>query len=163
MKNKILNATIILGLIVIAVGIALLINDILDADSLGFRYLILAGLLIAFIGLNLRFRRPTDVEETIAAMRRSRKAVGRLQPNVEVRFVKLRATRNQLANAEVYLNDVIAKYDLYNLQTLAQKFDKVKNHYNLDDDFKSTFTSNEIKEDLRIIDQIIKELNLLKK
>ena len=163
MRNKILNGTIIVGLICIAVAIALLINEIFDASSLGFQYLILAGLLITFIGLNFRFRRPTDVEETTASLRRSRRMVARIQPNAEIRFVQLRTIRNQIAYAEVYVNDLVAKYDLYNLQTLAKKFDDVKNHYNLDDDFKSTFTSNEIKEDLRVIDQLIKEINLLKK
>ena len=163
MKNKILNTIIIIGLLGIAAGIALTINGIFDITSLAFRYTILASLLVLFISLNLRVRRPTDYQETIASLRRSRRIVAKIQPNKEIRFVQLRTTKNQLANTEVYLNDIIAKYDLYNLQTLATKFADVKNHYNLDDDFKSTFGSNDLNEDLRVIDQLIKELNLLKK
>ena len=163
MKNKILNIVIFIGILAIAAAIALALNGLLEPTSLAVQYTVLGGLLITFIGLNLRFRKRTDYEEAIVLMRRSRRAVGRIQPNKEVRFVQLRTIKNQLTNAKIYLNDTVAKYDLYNLQTLAEKLDDVKNHYNLDDDFKSTFSSNDLKEDLRIIDQIIKELEMLKK
>lgn len=158
MKNKLLNTLIIIGAACLAALAALVAADVVEFGTLWFDYAVLGSILLIFVSLNFKFRKYTDFDETISCVRRAKRAILKITPDKDVSYVKLLSVQNQLSNASIYLEDVTAKHDLYQLKSLLKELNGVRNHYKTDDELKIRLSQSVIKGDADVLDSILSSL-----
>ena len=84
--------------------------------------------------------------------------LNRIDVTKNVGLFKLRAARNQLSELEICFREVVYDHDLYALVPLLEQVTKAKDHYKDDDNFQASLTAETVQNDLRLLDEIEKEL-----
>lgn len=162
MKNKLLNIFTFVGICALIGLFILLAVNVVQFGTLWFDYAVLGSILIIFLCLNLKFRRYTDYDETISCIRRTKKAIAKIRPDTDINYVKLLSVQNQLANAEIYLDDITARHDLYQLNELSTQLKSLRSHYKSEKELKVRLNQSDLKSDIAVFDNILAELKLIK-
>lgn len=155
MKNKLLNLLCIIGVCAFATACLLVAVDLVSFGTLWLDYLFLGSLLIIFVCLNFKFHKSTEYDETLSCLRRAKKSLSSVKTDKELNYVKLLAVQNQLANASIYLSELTASFDLYELKQAVNDLENIRSHYRSDDDFRLTVKAETKAEDTAVLERII--------
>ncbi|NLL56502.1 MAG: hypothetical protein GX242_04735 [Clostridiales bacterium] len=162
MKKRFFNTLALIGLVAFSLLLALSLLDILKFNSLPIKYLLLLSLLLLFIGLSQAFNKFTDYTEGVACLRRASKTLNLIKSKDirKINYVRLLSIKNQLNNAEVYLKNVVDKFDLYELGADLAQINDIKHHYDIGNKHK---LSNEMMvKDLQEITKSLEKVSAIK-
>lgn len=160
MKQKILNVLIILGVLGLIATVTLIVCKIADFSALWVKYALLGSLLLIFAPLNFKFKRYTDVDETVFCLRRTRKAIIKLSSEKEITYVKRLSVHNQLTNSIIMTEELLAKHDFFTLRDDLATLNAIKERFSRNGE-KLVLTKQEIQDDTLAIDSLIAELRKL--
>ena len=155
MKKRFFNTLALIGLISFGMFLALCLLEILSFNSL-------LSLLILFIGLSNAFKKFTDYNEGIACLRRATKTLNLIKSRDinKINYVRLLSIKNQLNNAEIYIKNVVDKYDLYELRADVARIEEIEHHYELDNRWK--LTNDMILKDIEYITESMEKIKQIK-
>lgn len=161
MKNKILNILICISLGVLITLIVLLFYNIIDIYSIGIVYAFWGSLLVIFAGLNLKFKKYSDLEETIYCLRRTRRAIASIKTGKELSYVKRLAILNQITNSLLLMEDLISQHEYYPLKDNLTQLYAVKEQFSGDFTVKVCFDKAIISAELKVFDEVLSKLKEL--
>lgn len=162
MKKRFFNTLALIGLISFGMFLVLCLLEILSFNSLWVKYVLLLSLLILFIGLSNAFKKFTDYNEGIACLRRATKTLNLIKARDinKINYVRLLSIKNQLNNAEIYIKNVVDKYDLYELRVDVARIEEIEHHYELDNRWK--LTNDMILKDIEYITESMEKIKQIK-
>ena len=155
MKNNLLNLFCLIGICAFATACFLVAVDLVSFGTLWLDYLFLGSLLIIFVCLNFKFHKNTEYDETLSCLRRAKKSVASVKTGKDLNYVKLLAVQNQLANASIYLSELTASFELYELKQAVNELETIRSHYRSNDDFRLTVKAETKAEDVAALEKII--------
>lgn len=159
MKQKILNFLIILGVCGLIATVILIVCKIADFSALWVKYALLGSILFIFAPLNFKFKKYSDIDETIFCLRRTRKAILKLNSEKEIPYVKRLSVHNQLTNSIIMTEELHAKHDFFSLRDDLATLNAIKENFPISE--KVVLTKQEIQDYIFAIDSLIDELKKL--
>lgn len=160
MKQKILTFLILIGVCGLISTATLIICKIADFSALWVKYALLGSILFIFAPLNFKFKRYTDVDETIFCLRRTRKAILKLNSEKGLTYVKRLSIHNQLTNSIIMTEELHAKHDFFSLRDDLATLNAIKENFPTSGE-KVVLTKQEIQDYIFAIDSLIDELKKL--
>ncbi len=161
MKNKICALFIFAGVVVL-IGLGVLIGvDAVQFGTLWVKYAVLGCLLVIGICLNIRFKKYTNLDEARSCARRARRSVAKLKTKNEIRYVRRLTVVNQLTNAELLIEELIATRESYGLRDNLAALKEIKTSLKNDDDSNRSVLPETVASATQILDDILAELREL--
>ena len=162
MKNKILNLFIFAGAVVLIGLIIFIAISEVQFGTLWVKYSILGCLLVIFLCLNLKFKKYSDYDETVSCVKRARKSVAKINSDNGINYVKQLTITNQLTNAELLLDEFIARHESYFLKDNLASLREIKPSFKTADDTKLRLPKETVLSALQILDGILDEMRKMK-
>jgi hypothetical protein len=162
MKKQFFNTLAFIGLISFGLFLALCLLDLLSFNSLWVKYVLLISLLVLFIGLSNAFKKFTDYSEGISCLRRATKTLNLIKGRdiKKINYVRLLSIKNQLNNAEIYIKNVVDRFDLYELRSDVARIAEIEHHYELDN--RSNLTNEMMLKDIKDITESFEKIKFIK-
>ena len=158
MKTKLRFVFALLGVVAIVAMTILLILQVVSFGEFWVDYVFGIAVLFIVIPLNFRASSKDEYYDALRNVKDSRYMLNRIDVTKNVGLFKLRAARNQLSELEICFREVVYDHDLYALVPLLEQVTKAKDHYKDDDNFQASLTAETVQNDLRLLDEIEKEL-----
>jgi hypothetical protein len=162
MKKRFSNTLALIGLVSFGLFLTLCLLGFLSFNSLWIRYVLLLSLLLLFIGFSNAFKKFTDYSEGVACLRRAAKTLNLIKGRDinKINYVRLLSIKNQLNNAEIYIKNVVDKYDLYELRYDIAKIEEIEHRYDLSN--RLNLTNDMIIKDIEDITESLEKIRLIK-